>query len=418
MNRWKRFFAALLAFCLTASLLAAPSLAAGQDQNAQVTIGTGLADPPAVEVEVSWNDAWFFADAAAYQHKLAVASMALSAAAYAEAEGGPGSAAALRALGFENIISYNYLSAVASGADLAAYTFGIKEVKGNREETAQLVAVIIRGTGEIMEWAGNLNIGSGPEHEGFSKAREELLANLDSYLAAAAGSGELERKFLITGHSRGGAVANLVSASLLRREDRPEVFGYTFAAPAVCAGAAADDCGSIFNIISGEDLVPQLPLASWGYRRYGVDLLLPSRSSCGDAYDGIFGEMNGHYAQLTGRSYARYQDEAAVEKMTGAIRRLLPAPSGVSAAMLAALLSGDLKELANLAGQNRLAALVMGSRALALSSELTPLLDLERDGMTSAHCMAGYYSWLLCCGAVRETENGIRLLLPAQEQAK
>lgn len=413
MKKWNFFFAVLLAFCLTASQLAAPALAAGGEQTVAVAIGTGLAEAPTAAVELSWNDEWFFADASVYRHELAVASMALSAAAYTEVEGVPGSASALRKLGFDQIRSYHYQSAAADKADLAAYTFGVKNIENDAGESAQLVAAVIRGTGEVMEWAGNLRIGSGREHEGFSRAKADLLQNLQSYLAEAGGSEKLERKFLITGHSRGGAVANLAAASLTA--DAPAVFGYTFAAPAVSADAAREGYPCIFNIISGEDLVPKLPLAEWGYRRYGVDLLLPSRASCGEAYDGIFQEMDQRYTALTGKPYVRYQDAAAVENMTGTIRRILPAPSGLDAAMLSALLSGDLEELSALASQNRLAALVLGSRAVLLSSELVPLLELERGGMTCAHCMAGYYSWLLCCGAAGEEKDGVRPLLPPEQ---
>ena len=50
------------------------------------------------------------------------------------------------------------------------------------------------------------------------------------------------------------------------------------------------------------------------------------------------------------------------------------------------------KELSRLMKQG--GALSMGRTALRLSAELAPLLGQEQEALRSAHCMAGYYSWL------------------------
>ena len=139
-----------------------------------------------------------------------------------------------------------------------------------------------------------------------------------------------------------------------------------------------------------------MPLAQWGYRRYGVDRPLPAAGS--DGYDLLFGEMDRQYAAMTGRHYAAYQTEAAVQEMAEAIFRLVPAVDGVNMEMVSALLSGDFDGLSALINQNSRAALLMGRTALELSAELTPLLQLEREALVSAHCMAGYYSWLAAVG--------------------
>ena len=74
----------------------------------------------------------------------------------------------------------------------------------------------------------------------------------------------------ITGHSRGGALANLVASK--RIDAGYSVFAYTFASPGTTtyANATADRYKSIFNIINEDDLVPQLPMSVWGFTRYGV----------------------------------------------------------------------------------------------------------------------------------------------------
>ena len=178
--------------------------------------------------------------------------------------------------------------------------------------------------------------------------------------------------------------------------EREKLYCYTLAAPALSTKAAEEGYENIFNIVNGEDLVTLVPLAQWGYRRYGVDRPLPAAGS--DGYDRLFDEMDRQYAAMTGRHYAAYQTEAAAQEMAEAIFRLVPAVDGVNMEMVSALLSGDFDGLSALINQNSRAALLMGRTALELSAELTPLLQLEREALVSAHCMAGYYSWLAAVG--------------------
>ena len=55
------------------------------------------------------------------------------------------------------------------------------------------------------------------------------------------------------------------------------IYCYTFATPGVTPSGNASDplYGNIFNILNPSDMVPRLPLESWGYERYGHDLWLP-----------------------------------------------------------------------------------------------------------------------------------------------
>lgn len=388
----RRLIASLLLWAMSAALLAPPALAAQEDKTASAVISTGVSKR--AEATFSWNDAWFTQDSAAYRHDLAVASMALSGAAYLGGVG-TGIQAALTDLGFTGVQAYNYHPSAENSGRTAAYVFARKKVPAAAGGSVWLTAIVIRGTGEYMEWASNLNMGSGTDHEGFAKARDELLENLEKYFTDAGITGE-ERKtvrYLVTGHSRGGAVANLTAASLTAG-GREGVYAYTFAAPAVSFQSAREGYENIFNIVSREDLVTRVPLSDWGCGRYGVDLHLPTRERWGDAYDAAFAKMDRRYTALTGQPYAVYQDPSAVDQMVSAIRQLAPDASGASLAMLSALLGGNLEGLSALVRGNGLAALLLGRRAVALSAELTPLLQQESAGMVSAHCMAGYYSWL------------------------
>lgn len=391
-RNWSRMLAVLL---LSAVLLPLGGRAAlAEEAGIPIVIGTGIKEQPKAEVRVSWDDAWFREDPAVYRHDLALAAMALSGAAYVRTDRGISARAALEDLGFEHLKSYHYQLTLESG-EQTAYTFGVKTLRDGEGKTFRLVAAVVRGTGEYMEWAGNLNVGTGIVHAGFDEAGNELMATLKKYLAE--NGGENPVKFLITGHSRGGAVANLTAARLVKKglAEKENVYAYTFAAPAVSAGAAEEGYENIFNIINEADLVPWVPLPDWGYRRYGVDVPLPAAEE--DGYDALFEKMDQQYTALTGQPYAVYQDEKAVGKITDALHRLIPTVPGENMEMIAALLSGDLEGLSGLARQNGLAAILLGRTAVQVSSELTPLLRQERPGMVSAHCMAGYFSWLSVC---------------------
>lgn len=382
----RKHLSRLAALLLVCCLVSSAALAA----DVTVTIGTGVREKPTAEVPLRWDDAWFAGDAAVYRQELAEAAMALSAAAYTE--GGVSVQSALKSLGFDRIRSYNYPLSAQSGGQ-TAYTFAVKTVKDSEGKSAKLAAIVIRGTGVYTEWAGNLNVGTGTEHEGFASARDELLKNLEEYLADLSG----RVKFFITGHSRGGAAANLTAARLVERKaaEQGDIYAYTFAAPAVSTEAKTEGYENIFNIVRPDDLVTCVPLTQWGYWRYGVDRPLPVKG--GDGYDKQFAAMNEQYEALTGRPYAVYQDETAVKQLTGALYRLAPTVSGPNMAMLSALLRGDLEELSALVEGNAFAALMMGRTAIRASSELTPLLQRESAGLAAAHCMAGYYSWLTAC---------------------
>jgi len=390
-----RYITLLLLLTITASLLIPGAIAAGA---VPVTISTGVNGAANPQVDVLWDDAWFNGDPATYNHDLAIASMALSGAAYLSGKK-TGVQAALNAMGFGDIRAYNYRPSLETVSQVAAYTFATKTISGVSGGDTYLTAVVIRGTGESMEWAGNLNMGEGQDHEGFAKARNELLARLDEYLTDAGITAEKRQtmKFLITGHSRGAAVANLTAASLTAgaRDTDAAIYAYTFASPTVSFDAALEGYGNIFNIVSDDDLVTQVPLPAWGCGRYGVDLHLPTSVRDGAAYDAAFAKMDQTYTALTGKPYTVYRDKDAVQTLTAALRKLVPSASSASMAMLSALLTGNFSGLSGLVRENSITALLLSRRMITMSNELTPLIQREAGGMASAHCMAAYYSWLV-----------------------
>ena len=168
--------------------------------------------------------------------------------------------------------------------------FATRPITINGEEW-DLVFVAIRGTNRmIVEHISNANfspMGPRDEHSGFKTAQEEVFQNLRLFMAIR----ELDfdsTKFIITGHSRGGAVANLLAAemNLDSRFNRHNIYTYTFASPRTVAnlGAASNPIhGNIFSIANILDSVVGLPtnnlfgLGRNRWTRHGLTMTFDSR---------------------------------------------------------------------------------------------------------------------------------------------
>ena len=150
--------------------------------------------------------------------------------------------------------------------------------------------------GSAASGASSSSVDTAPSddgHPGYTEAAREVREAVDARIRSAHAAGD-EVEVLLVGHSRGGAIANLVAASALddlaavqdgsapqslpslRAGDR--VRAYTFASPGTTTASDAGDAryGSIFNIVNPADIMVSLPPSSWGYERYGRDMELPS----------------------------------------------------------------------------------------------------------------------------------------------
>lgn len=171
--------------------------------------------------------------------------------------------------GFQMLGEYNYRRPAGDTRHVAAYTVFDRMSEDGRTS----VIISIRGTGN-EEWPLNLELmPSGNydhnEAENFALAAEDILTTHAAYL-----DGLVSPEFLITGHSRGAAVANILGARLNDRFGAENVFVYTFATPRTVRGDHPA-YGNIFNIINPADVITYVPLPQWGFERYGVDLILP-----------------------------------------------------------------------------------------------------------------------------------------------
>lgn len=193
-------------------------------------------------------------------------------------------------IGFTGYVQQDYNK--PTGPETIGIATASKEIEINGEEVT-LIAVALRGQGYDREWASNLKIGKSGAHEGFSNAKDKVI----EFIKATYGSNAVKTnrvKFWITGYSRAAATANLVAAALDTGAvvisncsyGPQDVYAYTFETPRGVLASDANNAlyNNVFNILSGEDVVPKVAPATWGFSWYGTVKPLPTITSSGEDY--------------------------------------------------------------------------------------------------------------------------------------
>lgn len=156
------------------------------------------------------------------------------------------------------------------------------------DEKYDVYAVVIRGCFSAQEWCSAFDpgceseayqelTGEHPEwknkdhFKGLDVAANRALAYINSYIEKT-GDDALEDRILITGHSRGGGIANILGA-YFEKETQATTYTYTFNTPGVTLSADTKDYKTIFNIFdSGDFFTEQFPFAEGTFSRYGTDM--------------------------------------------------------------------------------------------------------------------------------------------------
>ncbi len=205
----------------------------------------------------------------------------------------------LKALGYTNYqyIARNQFTETGSGI---GFGMGIKEFP----EYTQVI-LVIRGTYK-GEWYSNFEIGDGDTHEGFRKATEYTEETLSGYVTANC-SKEKPLHVICTGHSRGGAVANLTAKNLILKKEFSSVTAYTYASPNTTTNSDAhsDLFKGIYNIQNSEDFICYIPLEKWGYTKYGNIITFPEQNTS-ENYDEVYALMKENFFTLTGYTHTGY----------------------------------------------------------------------------------------------------------------
>lgn len=286
-----------------------------------------------VPLEAEWDESWFTESSPTkYNHGIARIAALLSEISYIQAEKHPDSNELLqsyRLMGFKDEnISWNYMldyTAPISGNNQAAYSFASKDIQ-TPQGSKKLVLVVLRGTPlSANEWISNINVSDNTHkdvllHEGFFRTCENIQKELLYYLLKK----KIDPKnacFLITGHSRGGALANILGAKL---DDEGVITGerlfvYTFAAPNVSQEEKTSNpkYNFIWNIINAEDIVPSVPpnRNNWKWKKYGqTKVIVNYWNSNPEKYlDDYLPRMNQYFKQMLLRNYAPFKNGPFVQ---------------------------------------------------------------------------------------------------------
>lgn len=175
--------------------------------------------------------------------------------------------------------------------DTVGYTMARRVVK-KKSRSYVVYLLSVRATFAPSEWRSNIDIGAESDeyakqygypsewtdksqHKGFAVAANRVTERFDRYIESfAEQDSKLQKSAMITGHSRGAAVSNLIGKEFEDRynsnkEIKP--YTYTIAPPAVVVDTA-ENCGkyrTIYNIVNEDDLVTCIPLKDWGFKIYG-----------------------------------------------------------------------------------------------------------------------------------------------------
>ena len=212
-----------------------------------------------------YSDDWFKDKAEKDNEELALASMQLTASAVSGDENGTG-AAFLKSMGFDEVGFSDFTSA---DPDDFNYTWGKKTL----DDGTVLVAVAVQSSSQDMAvknkgWKQNFTVNGDSsigEHYAYAKAVDKMIDGI-----ADLGKGD-KVKYWLTGHSRGGAIANVLAAHLPDKlgDRNAGIYAYTFEAPATVdeETAAAGGFKYIHNYLCSDDFVTMIP--GWGMTRYG-----------------------------------------------------------------------------------------------------------------------------------------------------
>jgi len=180
--------------------------------------------------------------------------------------------------------------------------FDNHDTQGFVAESADAIVVAFRGTqpNQPMDWFADFRATCDPwDHKDAGKVHSGFYSALRKVWGVTLANGEvLPRRLVnrgsktiwITGHSLGGALAELCAAQALFVSKIPVQGVYTFGQPRVgtkdFADAVNGKLGSgIFRFVNDRDIVPRVPLFSMGFCHYGSQRFFDhaGESSVGDS---------------------------------------------------------------------------------------------------------------------------------------
>ena len=215
-----------------------------------------------------------------------------------------------------------YFGDNANPLSTIGYTIANKNVILNNSNYT-IISMTVRSSEYKEEWASNVTIGDGNgDAEGFSDAAAQIMSAIEQYIADY-NINTTNVKFWISGYSRGGATANIVSKRLTDIYGSGKVYGYTFEAP-LCGVKNEMKLGetylNIHNIVNKSDPVVYIAPEEMGFIRYGHDVYVPGYSMGTEQYESQKVKMLAQLAKLnTEFKFDDYFHPATIEYVFGTV---------------------------------------------------------------------------------------------------
>lgn len=389
------------------------------------------------KIDLMWNKNWLNGNAYLYNHGLARISCALCAASYTDVENLKPEENSLlqmyKTFGFdEQSIKFFYnidYTLEPYKKDQSAFSFAKQKLSDGR--TA--VCVTIRGTYlTAEEWESNLNILDAAkknndqvaiDHEGFYTATRQVHEELKTYLAENNLSKD-NTTFLITGHSRGASISNILGVKLFEDGYNPEkIFVYTVASPNVTQRDDVFDpkYSFIWNIINMEDAVPSMPFSSgtWNYRKYGNELgiICSATAPNHSLYERKYLQaMDDYFEPIMGREFQPFYTGYFIpyliselitsinQEATDFYKSTIPLHNPLVAAVTkSSFVVTDQKE-----------TLVQKMIGNIIDSNYPGLMDSTNLALSDMHAIEAYLSWLLALSEEELYNNNDTYIIETQ----
>lgn len=207
--------------------------------------------------------------------------------------------------GFLDVTRYDITSddKINEKDDVTTIYLAYRPVKLEDNSIVNVYSCVVRGTnGTLSEWCSNFDVGTkakasdikypyanashwvnSENHKGFDVCAELVMQKLSAYVQthnadSEKGIGATKNYILVSGHSRGASIANLVGSKIVDSSSLDNSifsnftpFTYTFASPNTTTSNQFSNpkYNSIWNIVNTDDVVPAMPYNCWGFKVYG-----------------------------------------------------------------------------------------------------------------------------------------------------
>ncbi len=216
------------------------------------------------DIEFDYSDDYFDGSANKFNGDIAMISYGSALAATYEESAN----AFFTSLGFDTIyVAPEY--AGEPGEHTIGYSIAHKNIKGS-----DMLAISIRGFEYKAEWADNLLMGETGNHEGFNNQAEKIYNTLSGLLETH--TEYQNTKLWLTGYSRAGAVANVLSQKIISNDAiniaQENMYIYTFETPRGLTQENAVKYQNVFNVINSADLITYVAPEGYDLYRCGTDV--------------------------------------------------------------------------------------------------------------------------------------------------